>query len=78
MANKIARILADQAEQGDQSSIDALRTMAGLHVRSVQQSQQRVRSRVTHIQRDAAGRIVGSTERIEETEIVDSFGSWSQ
>lgn len=77
MSKQIARIIADQLSAGDNETVDALRTMAGMPLRQAQQSRQLRRSRVVQIQRDGFGNVMGSIEVIEEHLIEDQAGSWS-
>jgi TRAP-type uncharacterized transport system substrate-binding protein len=78
MHQKIARIIAEQVANGDQATVDALRNMAGMPVREVQERRHFVRIRVMDIQRDQFGKILGSHEHIEEHEAGDSFSAWSR
>lgn len=78
MAKKIAQIIRDEIAGGDQSTTDGLRSLAGMPVRNAQVTHQVLRSRIVEIHRDAFGNVIGSTERIEETEHTDTFGSWTR
>jgi hypothetical protein len=55
---------------------ELLRSLAGYPTRSVQMGKHTVNSRIVLIQRDASGRVIGSTERIEQSEFTDLIGDW--
>lgn len=56
--------------------LDLLRSLAGYPVRSVRLSARQVNSRIVEVHRDALGRVLGSTERLEETQLTDLDGHW--
>lgn len=56
---------------------DLLRDLAAYPMRAVHMSKHRVRSRIVEIHRDHLGRVLGSTERIEESEYEDLDGNWA-
>ncbi len=56
--------------------LDLLRELAAYPHRAVQLSRRQIRSRVVLFDRDAAGNILRSTERIEESEFTDLDGQW--
>lgn len=70
--------LSKQQPDPDQQrpGTELLRALAGYPVRSVHLGKHAVTSRIVLIQRDAAGRVVGSTERIEQSEYTDLLGDW--
>ncbi len=53
---------------------ELLRSLAGYPVRSVHLGRHQVRSRIVINQRDQFGRVISSTERIEESEFTDLTG----
>jgi hypothetical protein len=55
---------------------ELLQALAGYPTRSVQLGKHVVNSRVLLIERDGSGRVIGSTERIEQSEITDAVGDW--
>lgn len=75
MGKKITRIRQDVGV--DKDGLDLLRELAGYPIHSVMASRRQVVSDVTVIQRDQFGNIVGSTQRIEHTQIDDLDGQWS-
>ncbi len=56
--------------------LDILRALAGYPHRSVELSRHHVKSHIVEIHRDPLGRVLGSTERIEESEFTDLYGRW--
>lgn len=56
--------------------LDLLRSLAGYPHRSVHLARRLVRSRIVMIQRDQFGRVIGTTERLEESEYTDLDGEW--
>jgi len=56
--------------------LDILRALAGYPHRSVQLSRHQIRSHIILIHRDPLGRVIGSTERIEQSEFTDLDGQW--
>lgn len=55
---------------------ELLKSLAGYPTRSVQMGKHVVNSRIVLIQRDGSGRVIGSTERIEQSEFTDLIGDW--
>jgi hypothetical protein len=55
---------------------DLLKSLAGYPTRSVQMGKHTVNSRIVLIQREASGRVIGSTERREQSEYTDLVGDW--
>jgi len=78
MNKKIARIITDQIAADDPSTVDVLRSLAGMPVREVQARQHFTRVRVLDIQRDQFGNVIGSHEHVEEHESGESFSAWAQ
>jgi hypothetical protein len=60
----------------DRPGNDFLRALAGYPTRSVHLSMHTVNSRIVLIQRDGSGRVIGSTERLEQSEFTDLIGDW--
>lgn len=56
--------------------LDLLVSLAGYPHRAVHMSKHRIQSRIILIQRDGHGRVISSTERIEESEFTDLDGEW--
>jgi len=69
-------IKATQHEPAATAGLDLLRALADYPHRAVHINQQRTRSRVVQIQRDQFGNVIGSIERIEESEQSDLDGEW--
>jgi hypothetical protein len=63
--------------EDDKNGLDLMKELAGYPHHSVVASKKQVHSEVTVIQRDQFGQVVGSTQRIEHTEITDLDGQWS-
>jgi hypothetical protein len=57
---------------------ELLRTLAGEPARAVHVGRHEIRVRIVDIHRDAASRVVGSTEHIEEVQFLDATGDWLQ
>lgn len=68
--------ISRREEDADRTGNDFLRALAGYPTRSVHLSKHTVNSRIVLIQRDASGRVIGSTERIEQSEFTDLVGDW--
>ena len=62
--------------QRDVAGLDLLRELANYPHRSVVMHKHQSRHSSTIIQRDALGRVTGSVERIDESEIIDLDGQW--
>lgn len=60
----------------ERPGLDFLRALAGYPHRSVELSRHQVRSHIVEIHRDPLGRVIGSTERIEQSEFTDLYGQW--
>ena len=56
--------------------LELLHALAGYPTRSVHMGTHTVNSRIVLIQRDPWGRVIGSTERIEQSEFTDLIGDW--
>ncbi len=56
--------------------LEFLRSLAGYPVRSVRLSRHQLISRIVEVHRDALGRVLGSTERFEESQFTDLDGHW--
>jgi hypothetical protein len=67
----------DQSGPPEPPGMEMLRFIAGLPHQSFDIGRRQVRNRTVQIQRDANGNVIGSVERIEETDITDFFGNWS-
>ena len=74
MGKKLSRRQPDP--DADRPGLDILRAVAGYPRRSVHMGRHQVRSHVIEIYRDPFGRVVGSTERHEESEYTDVLGDW--
>jgi len=74
----VAKQLSSNDPTGDdnRAGIDLLRALAGYPTRSVHLSKHTVHRRIVLIQRDASGRVTGSTERIEMSEYTDLIGEY--
>lgn len=57
---------------------DLLRALAGESARAIHVGRHDIRARIVDIHRDAAGRVIGSTEHIEEVQFLDATGDWLQ
>lgn len=75
MKKQIIRKSQDTAE--DAAGLDLLRELASYPHRAVLMHRRQEQHRTVIIQRDALGRIIGSTERIEESDITDLDGQWT-
>jgi hypothetical protein len=73
LARQIAKNGGDEAPE-----LDMLRALAGCPLRSAHVGAHRVRQRSLQIQRDQFGNIVGTIERIEETEFLDYEANWQK
>jgi hypothetical protein len=61
-----------------QAGRDLLRELAGEPARVVHVGRHDIHFRVVDIHRDASGRIIGSTEHIEDVQFLDATGDWLQ
>lgn len=66
----------DKDPDAGRPGLDMLRALAGYPHRSVELSRHQVRSHIVEIHRDPLGRVLGSTERIEQSEFTDLYGQW--
>lgn len=69
-----ARAQRQNAPSG--AGYELLQAIAGYPTRSVRLAKHVVNSRVLIVERDGSGRVIGSTERIEQSEITDAVGDW--
>lgn len=74
MSKKVSR--RDGRPQEEPPGFDVLRAIAGYPASQGHVGATGIRSSVTHIQRDHNGRVLGSTERIEETLIANVDLDW--
>lgn len=72
MAKRVSRKEPNEEPVG----LDALKYLAGHSLEAVHLGARGIQSRVVQIQRDAAGNVVGSIERIEETLYTDLDANW--
>lgn len=61
----------------DEAGLEVLRSVANYPHRAVEMHKHQYRNRVVITQRDAFGNVIGSVERIEETETTDLTGQWT-
>ena len=75
-------LMGKQVTKGDtdpdenRPGLDFLRSLAGYSARSVHLSKHLVTSRIVEVHRDPLGRVLGSTERFEESQFTDLDGHW--
>lgn len=74
MGKNVSKRTDDADDQ--RPGLDILRALAGYPHRSVQLSRHQLKSHIVEIHRDPFGRVLGSTERIEQSEFTDLFGQW--
>jgi len=77
VSKRISRIINEQIASGDNSTVDALRAIAGYPLRSVEVMKHRENSRIVEVRRDQFGNIIGSVERLQEFEFEDFDARWT-